>query len=390
MARYPQARNGTDLLIRDRALEFSYWPMRRGDRRHGLQSRVFASDPWNVIESAIRERTQRQYKNRALASLEQAIDFHNASLIGTVRAARPLLLYYCFMNVVKAFSAMKGLEADFDDFHHGLSSDFPQRHGNMVSGSLKCFPHQPGNAPNRVNVFDLLHQGVIGYSLIQNNPGPNQNHRVMRIKDLLPQILLGHRLWASAASRRERFIEVDRLRILDDRPTSQCWTVFELVSNEFTRHGYSHTELYDGARLQNSWRRTEFLAGEKPDEKARLRIELTAPETYGHRPSDVLNNLMNRVRHDFWRSVTTSKPFRKYYVYISEQNDWVVPQVCSIYMLMFYLGSITRYRPEQFDTLATGKFGAFIEEFIENQPNQWLYMMASEFAEQEVTRAATV
>ena len=67
-----------------------------------------------------------------------------------------------------------------------------------------------------------------------------------------------------------------------------------------------------------------------------------------------------------------------------------MPQLCSIYMGFFYLGSITRYRPNDFDDLIAGPFGAFVQEFIENQPNQWLYLFASEFAEQEIARAAVV
>ncbi|MBO6518555.1 MAG: hypothetical protein JJ973_00825 [Rhodospirillales bacterium] len=386
---YPQPRAGTELDIRNRPVEFSYWPTRRGDRRHGIQSRIFASDPWTVIEAAIRNRTNQTYQPRALSALEQANDFFNASLLGTVRAARPLLLYYCFMNVVKAFTIMMGRETEFDNSHHGLSSDFPQRHANMLSGSLKCFPNQAGN-PRRVNVYDFLHEHLTGHSLNHGNPNQNSQQRVIGLRELIPQILLGHRLWTSAASRKERFIEIDKIKLLDHRDTNECWMTLEFLTSEFTRHGYTHKTFFEGAGLDVGWVRTEFLPNERVDEKARLRIELSNPVNYGHRPSDVLNNMIASHRHCFWRSITTQKPFRKYYVYVAGNNDWVLPQVCSVYMLMFYLGSVTRYRPEQFDTLAQGKYGSFFQEFIENQPRQWLYMMASEFAEQEVTHAAVV
>jgi len=121
-----------------------------------------------------------------------------------------------------------------------------------------------------------------------------------------------------------------------------------------------------------------------------VRFEMSAPVKYGARPSDVLNATVNRVRGDFWRSVTIVKPFRKYYVYVADPGDIVLPQLCGMYLIFFHLGSVTRYRPDQFDELVSGPYGAFIREFIENQPNQWLYMLASEFAEQEITRAAVV
>ena len=96
------------------------------------------------------------------------------------------------------------------------------------------------------------------------------------------------------------------------------------------------------------------------------------------------------MKYSLWRSITIMPPFRKYYVYVADPQDTLLPQLCSIYLIFFYLGSITRYRPNQFDQLIAGPYGAFMREFIENQPNQWLYMLASEFAKQEVTRAAVV
>jgi hypothetical protein len=77
-------------------------------------------------------------------------------------------------------------------------------------------------------------------------------------------------------------------------------------------------------------------------------------------------------------------------VYVADPNDPIVPQLCSIYAVFFYLGSITRYRPNQFYDLVAGPFGAFVQEFIDKHPNQWLYLIASEFAKQEVTKAAVV
>jgi hypothetical protein len=104
----------------------------------------------------------------------------------------------------------------------------------------------------------------------------------------------------------------------------------------------------------------------------------------------VINDVVHGVKYTFARSITIVPPFRKYYIYLADPIDPLFPQLCSIYMVFFYLGSVTRYRPDQFDELVAGPYGAFLQEFIENQPNQWLYMLACEFAEQEVTRAAVI
>jgi hypothetical protein len=63
-------------------------------------------------------------------------------------------------------------------------------------------------------------------------------------------------------------------------------------------------------------------------------------------------------------------------------------QLLSIYMATYYFGSITRYKPEAFATILSSPIGRFVYEFFANQPSQFLYLMASEFAEQEIARAA--
>lgn len=141
-----------------------------------------------------------------------------------------------------------------------------------------------------------------------------------------------------------------------------------------------------GARLQPVWE--AVAAGTRADKV--VRFQLKSPTSYTGRPSDVANSVVDGIRFFFWRSITLTPPFRKYYVYVADMSDHLLPQICSIYLIFFYLGAITRYRPQFFDELIAGDYGAFIQEFIENQPTQWLYMMASEFAEQEVTRAAVV
>ena len=87
-------------------------------------------------------------------------------------------------------------------------------------------------------------------------------------------------------------------------------------------------------------------------------------------------------------TVATVTPYRRYYVYLAPpaEHPFVLPQLLSIYALVYYFGSITRYRPHQYDAIASGPFGPWVQEFINGQPQQFLYLMASQFAEQDVTR----
>lgn len=121
------------------------------------------------------------------------------------------------------------------------------------------------------------------------------------------------------------------------------------------------------------------------------------------RPPEFLSSITHRcgrgrynrragVRHHLWRTVLSTPPYRKYYLYPAPtpEQAQVLPQILSICGITFYLGSIVRYRPHHFDKILEGMYGPFIEAFLNDQPRQFIYLMASEFAEKEVTRAAIV
>jgi len=57
---------------------------------------------------------------------------------------------------------------------------------------------------------------------------------------------------------------------------------------------------------------------------------------------------------------------------------------------MFFLGSVTRYNPLYFDDLLESRYGPLIETFISESPMQFLYLMASEILEREVSKPAII
>jgi hypothetical protein len=334
--------------------------MRRATRRFGLQSRLFASEPWNVIEHAVHSDCPAAQRDLALAFLEQARDFFTAGEVGRVHASKPLLIYYSLLS------------ANMGNHHHGLSTDLSAGAGPT---GVKITAFQTGST---INLFDMLLTALTGSGL--------SSRTVYDLDRLLPQVLLGHRLWCEAADASERFIEVRGLQFRESKNRKEVWARFDIQRSEYLRLDYTQKKMIAGARLSQLW---ESVSPSTPN-AATLRFQTNFVIPYTHRPSDVVNSVAAKVKYSLWRSITIMPPFRKYYIYVADAADLLLPQICSIYLIFFYLGSITRYRPNHFDELISGSYGAFLREFIENQPNQWLYMLASEFAEQEVTRAAVV
>lgn len=135
-----------------------------------------------------------------------------------------------------------------------------------------------------------------------------------------------------------------------------------------------------------AWRNVK--CAEMIDGRRIIEAEMTGIINYGHRPSQALEQLSGMTRSRLWRSVTAFPPYRKYYVYQGLPTQILLPQLLTMYLATFYFGSITRYKPEQFDFILSSPIGPFVFEFFTNQPSQFLYLMASEFAGQEVAKAA--
>lgn len=388
MARLPQPRSGERLRIKDRPLEFSFWPVERTTRRFGLGTRVFATDPWTVIRRATESRCHSSCIESAKALLEQAEDFYIAASSG-VKAAKPLLLYYCFMNLGKAFVLTAGARHNVNNAQHGLSEQLDTSAGGreLVNAFLNAYSTAAAALLPAVsiNVFDEIMRAVSG-SGIPANP------QRYDLPNLLPQIVPGHRLWVEGTDRNmsERFIAIEEIEVRYDSVAKALWIQLYIFRDDLTRIGLTHAELLVNSRISSLFR--EVVSNTKWDDREVLIFEQITPIQYNDRPSDKIDDLVAPLRPLLWRTVLSQRPYRQYYLYPAPpiEHPQVLPQILSIYAITYYLGSIVRYRPHHFDEILKGDFGPFIEAFLNDQPSQFLYLIASEFAQREVTRAAIV
>ena len=128
MPRVPDARQGEILEAKGRPLSFSYFPVRRGNRRYGLYDTVFAVSPWSVMRGEITDRLHGADRDEALAFLEQEQDFYRAATSGV--STNPVLTYYVFVNLVKVLIRLKGFGGSMDRAMHGMTERTTgRRHG---------------------------------------------------------------------------------------------------------------------------------------------------------------------------------------------------------------------------------------------------------------------
>jgi YaaC-like Protein len=336
-----------------------------------LQHRLFTNDPWAMIAEGIhRVLPKGRTRDIAHSFQRQAEDYFRAATAAHELAVRPLLLYYGFLNISKAYAVTKGNRSVLGRSFHGVTA-VRQR---AIRNSLVRFE---STSPARPGVF----QELLRY--LDGNPAVLLSD--LRLYHLLPQILPGHRLWCYAAHRSERFLPIDHFQVRHSRKLKQVWLNIFLTKNSLAQIRRSETRALSEADLAS-----EFEVAGKFD--AKVCFQQILPESYNANPAEALARIIGKFRNRMWETARIATPYRKPYVYCcppAERNARL-PQMLSVYLLMFFLGSITRYFPLYFDDLLESRYGPLVETFLTETPMQFLYLMASEILGREVSKPAII
>jgi hypothetical protein len=363
--------------VRQRPTPFSYWPAGEGAKREKLQSTLFASDPWFLIRGSINTLTNPSAISQSAAFLSQARDFYWAATNSEVSAAKPLLLYYSFLNLAKCFVVVSNDAALTGRVSHGLSEQLPTSLG-AIHGLISI------DATNIQTSAFARFAHALGETLPR--PAPGKTHVPIRSQDFLAQILIGHRVFCQGEGLKERFVSIDSIDYRHDSAAKQSWLRMRLFSDDLSRLDYRQSNVVTALARSGAWRNVTCEI--ERDGRKLIEIEQTNSTGYNQRPLSILNDLSSSARPALWRSVTSYPPYRKYYVYMATPSQIIMNQLLSMYIATYYFGSITRYKPESFSEILRSPIGPFVYEFFSNQPSQFLYLMASEFSRQEVARAA--
>jgi hypothetical protein len=380
--RLPPPREGEDVIVRHKRIPFSFWPTFQGTRREGLLWTLFASDPWFQIEAILGNLDDGSAYDEAYAFLIQARDFYKAATDSEITAAKPLLLYYSFLNLGKCLATYRADASLGSDIRHGISEKLPTTAG-AIYGDANILRNQDANS-----AF-MKFSAALGDQLPAATPPAS--HVTIRSQDFLAQILIGHRVWCLGDEINERFISLQDIRYRHDPVSHEMWVTARLYKDDLTRFGYSQKAAADALNIGGGGTFRRVACSALGDQGRELvEFELENVENYPNRPSEALMSISQRVRKSLWRSVISIPPYRKYYIYIPTTAQTILSQLQSLYLSCYYFGSITRYKPHSFANILESDIGPFVKEFFTNQPAQILYLMTSEFVEQEVTKAAIV
>lgn len=382
--RLPSARAGERVTVNGKMVSYSLWPTRVGPKGNAsLQSLLFSLDPWAIIDLAIKNKCSLSAKDEALACIRQARDFYeSATEVGRV-SAKPLSLYYCLMNLVKAFCLTRGTQSTFDKAQHGLCETL-RSPGNkeLIDAYLKAFP-SPNHRGDLQNFSEFMF-ALCGHHL------PSQQEFDLPV--LLPQILPGHRLWSVASNKRERFVSIHDIRPMHNKSSREMWLNLLFIADDMSRVGVTRRDFLAQSCITGQV--VEVACNETDSEGRKLLCfqQLLPIVSQSTKYANSLQVLFDMFKPVLWTTVASIPPYRQYYVYLrpSAEAGQVVHQLLSIYALAYYLGSITRYRPHHFPLITDSSFGPMIQDFISGAPFQFLYLIASEFSRRDIARPSIV
>lgn len=376
----PSARSGSPLLIKNRELNFTFWPMRRTNRRWGIHSMLYAADPWAVIAgSASQQVTNAAEREAATSWVRQAREYFTAAERASTVEPRPLLYYYySFLNLGKAIALARNRPDMVGKVMHGVAAI--DRHGHLPATAELVIQRSSADR-SRISVVDELHHALERVPVAAGD---------YPVREVIAQSVVAHRMWREGhpSLRKERFITVDKVRLFHDDATRQVWARIYIRRDTLGARGRGLTET-----LRESTLETSFRAVVEPDpDTARTfhTLEQLAPSTYTGRAADVVMEVVTLLRSKLWETITSARPYRHFYLYLSPPGEKRMPQWLSVYSTLFWLGSLTRYQPVELLHTLEGPLGPFFREFLETQPTQLLYMLASELKQQDVTKAAIV
>lgn len=347
MARLHDPKPGVPLAVRGLNVEYSFWPTTK-TKRWTLQRRLYVKHPWAILFEAVYRHKPKLPKNRVdecLSYLGQAEEYFNAAAQLARIDVKPVLLYYSLMNLAKCLIAVRNPALDMSRARHGLSAN-PK--GKAVLGDRISVKKSATN----VNVFDDLTKATEGHGASLTD---------LEVRDLLAQVVPGHRLWTYARHATEKFLAISHIEGYTDTVARSVWLRLKFNRAKIRYVTTSMRSMLRSSRLPGLWQQAN-----SPDGHMVL-FEQATPLHYAHRPVDSLDDLFRGLRSAVWCTVTSSPPHRKYYLLVDPKlGAKRLPQWASMYVLFFYFSDLTRYRPNILTAFSKASTGLKLNASLTN------------------------
>lgn len=345
---------------------FSMHPTQKNKRWIVNRPQVFCSDPWSLLKTSFGTLPQNQCVE-IISYIEQGKAFFSSALQSEVLTAKPLLFYYAFLNLAKAFIIKSGQKVTYTSAYHGINDDALSK--DVVD--IKLSIHTNSN-PSKPNILEDFWKALYRNASISVNP--------FTLQDIMPQILPGHRVLCEVTGDPELFLPISKIDFVSNSKTKEVWLQFEILKNDLDSIGAKPNSFLKDAGLDALFVKSKNSECYSCSQAAKL--------TYNVHPQEKYQTLVYQIKQRIWQNIISAPPYRKYYLFLGATNQPALPQIISSYSVLFALSSIVRYRPKQL--LESLDYIPWIEEFLATMPGQLLYTICGEYLETEISKPAIV
>jgi hypothetical protein len=306
--------------------------------------------------------SRRQDRGRAAAFVEQAFDFFEAAANPQI-GSKPVLYYYSFLNLAKSALLIRQVPIP-TELKHGISDPRANARTRLrLSGQRVRIP---GAAASRSELFPEFVK-ILG--------GAADEPRDVPVLRLFGQVASIHRTHTRVAGEQPSFIPVRRCELLRER--NDLW-----VRLVFDKHDKDVQPYLSHVKRRPYFRRVlkQKLSGN--DTEIVFETEPIVGQRRGIDPA--VKRLSEKLRSLHLATILTTAGYR-YYLSTVTARYWL-PPLAAGYAALFYLGSVTRYKPDVFDKILSGGYSWVVGELLATYPLQFVYGLASELAGVDVVR----
>lgn len=337
------------------------------------KANIIAADPWAFLGDVVFQRLDKMTAPRANAFIDQAYDFYQAAQNTQQIGSKPLLYYYSFLNLAKMALLASGVVLPNSPVHGVKEAPGNSRDRSRFEGHRLSL--------ERPSPRNLLPQ----FAHLFGSPGAmstGKTKKTIRVIDVLGQVPSVHRTFAQVREKNEVLLPLKEIQAVRDN--GGIWARF-VIEKKHWDPGREPKAAVNRIRFSSLFSRKQRDNPADDD----IWFESDVIARAGRQTPTMVNELANKL----WRPnagglpltvILTERGYRYYLLNVPAPSYWH-PLVASL-AVMFYLGSITRYRPYAFDSALKGDHSWVVWEYLATAAPQFLYVLASQIAQTEVVR----
>lgn len=367
-----KAQYGFPLFVKDSSTDY----LLKADK-------IRVSDIWALWHYIIKSE-KRRYPGRTnypflLSVLEQAQYFYEAASIAPIKS-RPLLYYYSFLNIAKAGIVLTTptlLDSNLE-FNHGIDS-CPVNSGNQLQDcyiTVKNLINNAGVAQKISVAYELARLFGDNLEFIVPNP-PNHDNGPWKIDiiSLLKSCIGIHRTVSETFKVQESFVRLESNIIEKEGRNIANKAIINCTANDrllLISAGYNIEQID-----QNwIWKEDYIMPSQNLSRNIFYSFSkyLLSKGLWTYTTGDEYRLYINSNHLIKNGNVYKLSPFN---VALPNIQQLILSSATTIYYLMFFFGSITRYHPYLFEKVLSEKEIWMVSEFLRTQPLQFMLLLTS-------------